>query len=262
MPQLTLETYHESDRSLPISADYVVKNFMFGIPLCTRDGRELSLEVIEEKIKNVTSHLENWLNIKLTRQVVSEEADFIRSEWVQWGYLQCNYPVLGIKSLKGYINNIIQIEYPSEWISFKSSSEEILKDRNVFLVPAGSQGAETNSLVFSGITPHLGFFGFDRIPNYWNIEYCTGFEKVPGDLKEVIGKLVAIEIFAILGDILLGAGIASTSLGFDGLSQSITTTQSAENSAYSARVRQYQKDLKSQLPKIKDYYSGFNFTVV
>jgi len=129
------------------------------------------------------------------------------------------------------------------------------------LVP-GNSSARTNAIVYSGKTPHLGYLGRTQIPNYWRITYCTGFNKIPNDLKNFIGKLAAINIFHILGDLILGAGIASQSIGIDGLSQSISTTSSATNAGYGARIIGYSDDLKRQKTTLEAYYRGFNMTVV
>ena len=68
--------------------------------------------------------------------------------------------------------------------------------------------------------------------------------------------------FNIGGDLILGAGIASMSLGIDGLSQSVATTSSAENSGFSSRIIMYNKEIKSTLEKLKGIYKGINFTVL
>ena len=73
-------------------------------------------------------------------------------------------------------------------------------------------------------------------PNYWHAKYLTGFKKIPNDLLNVLGMLASINVLNIAGDIILGAGIASYSLSLDGLSQSISSTSSATNSGYGARI--------------------------
>jgi len=59
-----------------------------------------------------------------------------------------------------------------------------------------------------------------------------------------IGLQAAIHPFNILGDLAIGAGIASMSVSVDGVSRSINTTASAENAAFSARIIQYHKELR------------------
>ena len=52
---------------------------------------------------------------------------------------------------------------------------------------------------------------------------------VPADIKQVIGLKAAALPLDIAGDLLVGAGIASTSVGADGLHMSVNTTSSATN---------------------------------
>ena len=101
------------------------------------------------------------------------------------------------------------------------------------------------------------------MPHLFTVNYVAGFPsgQVPADICDLIAMKAVIGVMNILGDILLGAGIASQSLSIDGLSESINTTQSAENSAYSARVRQYEKQIQTQLPNLRAKYKGIKMTV-
>jgi len=162
-------------------------------------------------------------------------------------------------SLFGYISDIPQIQYPQEWLSARKTSDGELYHKNLYLVP-GNGSAKTNAIVYSGITPHLGFLGTAQIPQYWKITYCTGFATIPEDLKNYIGKLASLNIFQVLGDLVLGAGISNQSLSIDGLSQSIGTVNSANSAAYGARIKSYLTDLVRQKPILESYYRGFSFT--
>jgi hypothetical protein len=61
--------------------------------------------------------------------------------------------------------------------------------------------------------------------------------RVQSPILEYAGILAARNILITAGDLVIGAGVASFSRSIDGLSQSIGTTASAENSAYSARIK-------------------------
>jgi len=90
----------------------------------------------------------------------------------------------------------------------------------------------------------------------------VGMEVIDKLLVDYIGMNASIQIFNILGDIVLGAGIASISLSIEGLSQSIGTTSSAENSAYSARIRMYLEQLKVIERTLRSKYSVPSATVI
>lgn len=259
MPQINFKMKYGKNSNLVISPSEILERYFFGISICTANGERLPNETILQKIRAAQTFLSNYLQIKFGKEIVKENPDFIRQEWMGWGFLGTQYPVNNVFQLEGYLNTIKQITYPSDWVSVHSPNEQKLLHRQIHLVPAGTNTPMNNSVVYAGISPHLGFMGMYNIPNYWTICYCSGFDEIPEDLADTIGKIASMQLFAILGDILLGAGIASQSLSFDGLSQSIATTQSAENSAFSARVRQYQGELKKDLPNMKDFYLGINW---
>lgn len=259
MPKLQLIASYGKNNGLIFSPSELLEQYLHGISICTRDGRAMTEEAIAEKIRIAQKAVEQYLSIKFNRQVVEESRDFVRGDYKAWGFIKVTYPVRQVLDLTGFISTTRQIEFPGSWVSFEVTSEEDLLYRTIHIVPAGSDTTHTNSVIFSGITPNAGFFGVQNIPNYWRIKYCTGFKVVPANVRDAVGKFAVMQILAVLGDILLGAGIASQSLSFDGLSQSISTTQSAENSAYSARIKQYADELKREMPKMKDWYKGLQF---
>ena len=243
-----------------ISPSELQDQYFFGTPIVDSNGNPMSEENIRYYIEAAQKEVEKWLNIKITKQVISEEKDFTWADFREWGFMRLTYMCVKPISLFGFISDVQQIEYPQEWLSARKTSDGELYHRNLYLVP-GNNAARTGAIVYSGITPHLGFLGRYQIPQYWKITYCTGFVNPPEDLKNFIGKLAAINIFQIIGDLILGAGIASQSLGIDGLSQSIVTTSSATSSGYGSRIISYTEDLKRQKPILESYYRGFNMTV-
>lgn len=244
---------------LIVSPDELVENYLFGISLCDQDGHKMSNEQVKFYIQAATEEIEKDLDIKMMPQVIYESLDFFINEWKAWGYVRTSYPINKPFKLHGFIQDIKQIEYPTEWLSYRRTNDGVSQYRNLYIIPGVGQ-ATTNSMVSSGITPHLGFFGNSHIPNYWRVEYCTGFHRVPRDLLDFISKLATLNIFHQLGDIILGAGIASQSIGIDGLSQSISSTSSATNAGYGARITGYLDSMKKSLPRLRAVYKGVTMT--
>ncbi len=77
---------------------------------------------------------------------------------------------------------------------------------------------------------------------------------VPEDLRGAIGKKATIDALNAVGDGLL-AGFSSSSIGLDGISESFSSTQSATNAQFGARISQYEKEIEKYL---KDANWGFN----
>lgn len=259
MPNISLVIKYKKNEGLVYSPSELLSQYLHGISICTKDGRPMDVSTITQKIRTAQNQIEKFLSIRANPSVEIETVDFIRSDYHNWGNLSVNFPVKMVVDLTGFISTTRQVEFPFTWISSPTMSDETQNSRILHIVPAGSSTPHTNSVVFVGMSPNAGFFGVASIPNYWRIEYIAGFEVVPADIIDVISKLAVMQILAILGDILLGAGIASQSLSVDSFSQSIATTQSAENSAYSARVRQYAGELKLEMKRLKDWYKGITF---
>lgn len=262
MPKISLEIKYNKNRDLILSPEEIREIYMWGVQTRDQNGNEIPDSVVEFYIKAAQDEISHYLNLKLKKQVIEESLDFSGNDWRKWGYIKCTYPVRCPLKLEGYLNTIKQITYPVEWLSTrKINNEPELYHRNLYIVPAGTGVATSNAVAYSGIIPQLGLVDARSIPNYWTVRYVTGFDEVPKDIVNVIGKMAAINVFHISGDLILGAGIASFSLGLDGLSQSISSTSSATNAGYGARIIGYGNDIKRQLPQLRDYYRGFSFGV-
>lgn len=258
---LSFSVSYNVDSELLLSVEEYLSNYMTDIPLRGLGGERMTSRAVESKIRLATEQLEGILNLKIPMQRIEEQKDFEREYFVHWGFIHLNYPVVEVNSLTGKLNYTHQIEYPSGWINTK---RELSKIRNIYLIPSqnDSNGASNNmkTATFNGNSLLYGFSNSNYIPNYWHIDYISGFDKVPSDIVDAACKFASMQILAILGDVSFGAGIASKSISMDGLSQSINTTQSAENSLYSARVRQFQRELKDEIQYLKNKYRGIQFT--
>lgn len=227
--------------------------YLYGIETRARDGSPIDDSVYELYIKSAQEEIEKYLDIRLDKQVVEESMTLYRNDFDAWGFIPTTYPVNYAYRLHGYFNDQLQIEYDNTWLSARQSNVEGNYHRKINIVPPTKGYAP---LMHHAITPYVGIHRIDHFPNYWRFKYCTGWTVPPSDLMNFIGKLAAINIFNLLGDLILGAGIASQSLSIDGLSQSIATTSSAENSGYSARVKAYLEDIKQSLPRLESKYRG------
>lgn len=255
---LEFKTSYNINQGVVISPSELKELYFYGIPIQERNGREMSENTILTMIRSAQEQIEGYLSVKLQKQIIEERITFRREHWDNYNFLQVSYPARKAFSLEGWIAQIKQVSYPSEWLTTRETNDGFSYYRQVNLVPIGS-GTGT-VVAFSGLMPFVGMRGMNQIPNYWKVTYSTGYDKIPNDILTALGKLASIHIFHQMGDIILGAGIASMSLGVDGLSQSISTTSSATNAGYGARIINYINDLKVELPRLHDKYSGLFFT--
>lgn len=85
---------------------------------------------------------------------------------------------------------------------------------------------------------------------------------LPADIKQAIGYKAALLPLDVAGDLIAGAGVASISVGVDGMHQSINTTSSSTNAGLGARVLQYERELKALMPALKAKYKMMNVGVL
>lgn len=263
---MKLESSFNINTELIMTPSQLRKTYMWGTQVKDSSGKELPDDVYEFFIKTAQQELEDLLNLKLKRQIIKETRDYVWDDYKTYGFIRCSYPVCRAFYLKGMFGEAEQIVYPPAWLSTKKSNEiPNMYYRDLYLIPnvGGYQNGNASGVTFNGIFgANLLWRSRQYIPNYWHVRYLTGFSEVPSDLLNVIGMTAAINLFHIAGDLILGAGIASFSLGVDSLSQSISSTSSATNAGYGARVLGYQDQIKGILPTLISKYGGFTCSVL
>lgn len=265
MQTFELNIEFSKNEGLVMSPSNLLNLYLPGIPICYPNGGRISMETIRQKLLAAQKFLENFLSIKINKQLITEEQDYNRQEFMSWGYIRTVFPINVAKQLEGKINEISRIKYPESWLSVKKSSDST-KFRNLHILP-NVQGAveETQfQVIYTGLTPTVGWFGSDYIPNYWKIKYCTGWDidEVPEDIFDAIGKIASIQMLAITGDLIYGAGIGNQSISIDGITQTYSTTKGAGRGAFAGQIDQLQKELIDGLENLKAEYLGIRFRVV
>jgi len=217
------------------------------------DGREIPDYVMVHYIRYGIAKVERMLNISVLPTLILEKHDYMRENGVARGeYLFFSldqFPVIDIESVALVLPGSPRREYPKEWFRWHAD------DGQLFLVPSALGVAPSATGV--PMSPRR------LIPDAYEITYYAGFDpaRLPPELKDAVGKEAAGGPLNIGGDLLLGAGIASSSLSLDGLSQSINTTSSATNAGYGARLIQYEKELKTLYKVLLPYYRGLKMRV-
>ena len=224
-----------------LNADFIKKNYLFGIPITDPEGNELPDSVFDFYILAATQRLASALGIVIEPKVgLIDYKDFHRDVWKNYGFLEVDrHPILTMDQIKVVVANYETFNIPSQWlkVDYKNGQIQVFPAIGQYATPIFQQGF--------GLTPML--MQMDYVPAVFHIYYTAGMETIEEDMAHAICMFATIEILNILGDILLGAGIASISLGIDALSQSIGTTQSAENAAYSARIIMYRRALWGEM---------------
>ena len=265
MPRVQYDISISKNDGLSITAAELIDKYFFGAQPKKKDGTSISMSTIESYIRDAQSSIEGLLNVLLQYQYVEENTFFEQQAFVSWIYTKTTYPVDQPIMFEGFISNIRQVKYPSTWISVKretSSRKEQDRHRRISIVPGGGASPVSSAVIFAGMTPHIGLMNMGLIADYWHVSYTTGFNKIPENIISVISKKAAIPILAMLGDLVLGAGINSKSLSIDGLSQTISSTKSGDNGAYAARIKDMRKEMEDELKILKAMYCDFSMSVL
>lgn len=255
-----------------ITVEELKERWLFGILPIIHNGEELSDDALQAFIDTAISSLEHDLDISITPTCVIEEKDYFANDYYEWGYFYLNnVPVREIKTMKvqyltqldgsGNLEPETVLEIPKEWWRIRHH------DGQVRLVPNNKFPAQLQIGGGGSFFPEL-FRRHSTVPQLWHIEYEHGFAagEIPVAVNMAIGLLASVFALNIAGDLVIGAGIAGTNLSLDGLSQGIQTTASAENHAYSAKVKEYHQFLFDKnvgiIPKLRAFYKGSTLNII
>lgn len=254
-----------------LSVKELKAKYLYGFSLVGPDGAEFPDTTLQLCIDNAVSFLEHWLDMSIsTVKDYQEYKDYRQNDYYDWGFLQTeNVPVQCVSKLElVYFNDqnnepTVINTIPNSWIRVQNH------DGMLRLVPNSNI---PSSLMMSGNGYFPELLNSSRIPQAWRITYSYGFKdgEIPQIMNLAIGYMAAAQALSVLGNLVLGAGIANYSISLDGLSQSIGTTQSAENSAYSATIMEYKEHVFGKtkddpfaiLKIIRNYYQGQNMYVL
>ncbi len=275
----------EQDAALDIvSIDDLKTNFLFGIDLTDDTGQPYPDSLYVAFIKGAVAWLERRLDVTIKRTTILEERhDFYVDDFDKFVFLKTfKAPVISVESISMVLpGSGAGNDFSKDWISFQRHSGQIQ------LIP-GPGASGITMLGQNSLWWPLFHGGAKFVPDVFRIAYTAGFgypppgsvgwaagsepdsvsypdvdsDRVPADVSELVGKIASFGPLNIAGDLLGGAGIASQSIGIDGLSQSFNTTSSATSSGYGSRLIQYSKEIKEKLPVMEKYYRGLRMISV
>jgi hypothetical protein len=241
-----------------LSVAQLKSRYLFGVNITNDEGEPLSDAVFEFYILAAIETLEHELDVRLLpTRFTNETHDYYRQDHDHhFLFIKANnYPLIDVEAFRvHYPSGQNSIEYPKEWLRLDKESGHIR------VIP--TSGTLSTLLISQSGTFMPGVVNrFSHFPHLFEIDYLAGFEQVPKNIIDVIGKLASMGPFNIFGDLIAGAGIANLSLSIDGLSQTLGTTSSATNSGYGARLIQYSKEIKAALPMLRRYYKGVRMEI-
>lgn len=241
-----------------ITTEDLIDNHFQGIDLATYDGTPFSRSFLVSSLNSAIDRAEMMFDICISpRDIKGELHDFEgNSLFDSYQYTPLyKRPVREIKSMTYLMGNQRILEIPKKWIQL----DKRMGDVTIF--PTAGSVNYINPAIGAAV-PY--FMTRSYMPMAVSIDYSAGMElkDIPHNLLDWIYKYAAITIFEVWGDQIIGAGIASSSVSIDGLSQSIGTTQSAMYGGASARILEYRKDLEELTPIIRKHFARFDSVVL
>lgn len=254
----------EAAGGMVISVQELTEQYLWGIPMCNPISKDsISQQALKNVLLAAQGYIESLLDLKLFKQYIVEQQDFQREEFMNWGYIQTAWFLNKIFTLKGKFNEMDVITYPSGWLTIRRSNDGRF-NRNLWIVPNGNGGMVSFDYALATFNQWFNFRGTNYIPDYWNVEYLTGFDKIPMEIIELIAKVASIIILLRIEQVIvsggsLNFGIASNSISMDGISQSVS--KSNGGNIFQQRIKVLGDQLKEQAVQLKNVYAGITFTV-
>jgi len=233
---------------------HLVKDYLFGVDLTDDDGVPYPDSMFETAIGLAIDRMQTELNMSIHPIKVEQELhDYYINDYVDFAYIDVfEYPVRSVISVSAaYPPSQEILNFPQDWVRLNASRGQIQ------LVP--TEGSLSTIIIGRGGTYlPLVWQGLGYLPQLFRVDYQAGFAKgkLPKDIEHLIMMHAGIHILNTAGDLIQGAGIASRSESLDGFSRSISTTSSATNAGYGARILEWNKEIKEYTKRIKQFYRG------
>jgi hypothetical protein len=257
-PDGALEVSFEDLEPL-ITPDRLRSEHLLGLPLVagiknpvTGKPHVVTNDEIKVIIKNAVGLGELESKIEIFPKQYTEKQAFDRPEYQSWGYIQLRHrPVSSIQSMDVTTSDgTIIYRTPLEWVDVGYLHQGQL---NILpLLMSIKSGQPVYLASGSGVSPMISLFTQNNwVPSFWEIKYTTGFKEglIPSVINQYLGTIAAMEVLAMLAA--THARTTSTSLGMDGVSQSISGP-GAE--LYNNRLEQLASKRKWLMTRLKALY--------
>lgn len=257
-PNNALESSNQQTEPL-ITASQLKSRFLFGIPLfsqlkdpATGKPQQITDAVLNDIINSSVSQIETEFNIDIFPVKRSEKYPFVMEEYDNWGHFKLSHtPVATIDKLTiRPANNQDVYQVPQEWIETNGiiSGQVNIVPIGIGSIYQGTIGTTSTSGIW-----FMSVLGLRWVPSYWNFLFTTGFPNglLPRVINDMIGCLSAMQVLSMLAATYAKSN--STSLGLDGMSQSVSTQG---GNLFTTRVQELQARYEILGKKLRSAYGN------
>jgi len=238
-----------------ITASYLKQNYLYGIDLTDDNGVAYPDSLFTACINSAVSLIESDLDIVLGGLNSYDERHDVDPGHANSYYLfqLDRRPLREVTKVYVQFGGFDKFALSNTMVHISSdigAQVQFLPGPEFYDISNGGGGQPT-------IVP--GFLaGGSYIPLYLRFEYKAGFDGTtypyPAEILDLVCLIASMLPLDTAGDLIAGAGIASKSIGMDGLSTSINTTSSSTNSGYGARMISYRKRAEALVQAVKRKY--------
>ena len=237
--------------------------FLKGIPLIlkirdpeTQQFFRITDDELKDYILTAMDEAENETGLFFMPTQFSEKLPYQRQDFEQFGYQQIGRkPISSIESLTVRLSDQSDIfVFPTEWIETGN-----LVHGQLNIIPLAFQGVQGGTgIIGGGIDGGSGtsvFFNSlwnrEWVAALFNITYTTGFPNgmMPRLVNQLVGNIVTMQVLSQLAAAFSHA--TSTSLGIDGLSQSVS---GPGPNRYTVRMKELQDQRNLLVRKLKKLF--------
>jgi hypothetical protein len=245
-----------------ITPTWVKERFLVGVNLVTDDGLPYPDELYEIAIENAIEAIQDELDVVLDATTITgEKHDTFNNVngFPNFAPIRLRKrPVRAVTAMEAKWGQNDVVNIPTSWLNLDNSTGDKSFTGSLTIIPTQeSLAASSYGLVWQQWR--------DVAPLWWRVSYTAGWAtaaEVPASFLMVIGWTAALLPLDTAGDLIAGAGIASKSVSIDGLSTSISTTSSATNAGYGARILSYQKQIATVMAGLRRKYEIREFCAI
>lgn len=236
--------------------------YLWGTDFKATNGSYFTDEQIRYFIEESIAYLERELNItivkrKMASSITAEKDDDYDEEEALYDYSERKIQRYGmIQTRRKPIINVTKCTLINRGINSQDLDllKSIVLDKKKGIIKFLKRPYNATD-THRGIQQSIGRYGYETFqPHlFYAVDYTAGYEnsdKVPKDLRQIIGKVAAISLLNVIGDGLM-SGFSSSSLSMDGISESFSSTQSATSAYFGARIAVYQKEVENYIKENK-----------